>query len=527
MQRSLDALAEDPLDVLVVGGGIHGAWTARAAAMRGLRVGLAEAVDLASGTSSRSTMLAHGGLRYLAQFDLGLVHEALQERGILTRKMPHLVQPLPFILPFYEDAPYPRWQLKVGIQLYSFLARGSGYPSHRFLSREKVLELEPGISPKGLKGGALYYDGQILAPERLVTEIARDAHRRGAKLANHAEVSEVLTTDGRAHGAVVRDAFTGEEHTVTASTVLNTTGPFLDRVLEAFGAEDGMLRLTKGVHLITPRFTDHAIVINARDGRTFFTLPWYRYQLIGTTDTDYTEDPRDVHATQEDVSYLRDSTRRWFPDAPVDQVHYTYAGLRNLLNVEGVDPSQVTRKPLLHHHGDEGMAGFYSLAGGKLTTARATASELLDAAREHLGRPAPRVLDTDPLPAGRLDLRQALEEARALVAKHGAPPETAERLVALYGAHWPSVAEGGLKPLCDHDSLVRGEAVLAAEQEMAWTVEDVLRRRTLAWARAPCQGEETVEAVVEVLEAAGRPPGLVQASATAWEESLALNRRWR
>jgi glycerol-3-phosphate dehydrogenase len=162
-------LAEEQLDVLVVGGGIHGAWTARWAAASGLETGLVEAVDYASGTSSRSTMLAHGGLRYLAQYDFGLVREALTERAHLVAKAPHLVRPLTFLLPFYEGAPYPDWQLRLGVRLYSLLARGSGFPSHELLTKRQVLELEPGLREEGLTGGALYWDAQILSPERLTT----------------------------------------------------------------------------------------------------------------------------------------------------------------------------------------------------------------------------------------------------------------------------------------------------------------------------------------------------------------------
>ncbi len=526
MQRQFEALGDDHYDVLVVGGGIHGVWTARAAAMRGLKVALAESVDYASGTSSRSTMLAHGGLRYLAQFDVGLVKEALQERGILTRKAPHLVRPLPFILPFYEGMPYPRWQLMIGIAWYSWLARGSGYPRHRFLSKEQVLELEPGLSPKGLMGGALYYDGQILMPERLCATVAVDADRRGAVMANHAEVTEVTSAD-RVTGAVVRDRFTGDEVEVSARTVLNTTGPFLDGFLDAVGAEDDMLRLTKGVHLMTPPFTEHAIVINAPDGRTFFSIPWYDHQLIGTTDTDYTDDPRKVHATSEDVAYLRDATLRYFPDAPVDQVLYTNAGLRNLLNVEGVHPSQVTRKPLIHDHEDEGLAGLVSLAGGKLTTARATASEILDAVRPHLARPAERVPDLDPLPGGRLDLEPELENARHACQQAGLRADTGDRLVALYGSRWEEVADAGLAALSEHEAVLEGEVLNAARHESAWTVEDVLRRRTLGWVSTPEQGLEVADQVAELLEKGGVPDRVAQQSVEGYRETVALHRRWQ
>ncbi len=525
MYRSFRELARERYDVLVVGGGIHGVWTARAAASAGLKVALAEAVDLASGTTSRSTMLAHGGLRYLAQFDIGLVREALRERGELTRKAPQLVQPLPFLLPFYEGAPYPKWQLKTGIRAYTWLARGSGYPRHHFLSREKVLELEPGLRRTGLKGGALYYDGQILMPERLTTLVARDAADRGATITNHAKVTE-LTGTSKVTGAVVEDRFTGEQAEITAHAVLNTTGPFLDHFLTDVGAPDDMLRLTKGVHLITPRFTDHAIVINATDGRTFFTLPWYDYQLVGTTDTDYTDDPRQVHATAEDVSYLQDSTLEFFPSAPAEQVHFTYAGLRNLLNVEGVDPSQITRRPEIRDHTQDGFEGLYSLAGGKLTTARATAFELLEAAQPHLPRPLSEMEPGAPLPGGAVHLGRALNQALTVTQKAGLDDAVAERLVRLYGAEWANVAGAGLEALTADQRLLTGEVVHAAEKELAQTVEDVVRRRTLAWVSQD-QAIDAAPAIAELLAESGVPEAQAMESQQGWRETVALHERWR
>lgn len=527
VQRAIDGLPDAHHDVLVVGGGIHGVQAARAAARRGLKVALAEAQDLGAGTSSRSTMLAHGGLRYLAQFDVGLVKEALQERGILTRMAPHLVQPLPFVLPFYKGAPYPKWQMKLGIRWYSWLARGSGYPKHTFLSREKVLALEPSLSPKGLKGGALYYDGQIQSPERLLTELAVDADAHGARVANHAAVVELTEAQEKVTGAVVKDRFTGEEVEVQATTVLNTTGPFLDHALTGWGAQDDLLRLTKGIHLFTPRFTDHALVVNAEDGRTFFAIPWQDHQLIGTTDTDYTDDPRTVHATTEDVSYLQDATRRFFPEAPLDQVRFTNAGLRNLLNVEGVHPSQVTRRPEIRDHSAEGLGGLFSLAGGKWTTARATGHELVEAARDHLGPDlAPRP-EPEPLPIGHLDPEAHRARARDQAKAHGLHPEVGDRLVTLYGTRWSRILQAGAEPLCEHGALLAGEVTGAAEREMAWTVEDVLRRRTLGWVCHPCQGTDAAPAVADLLAEAGVPEEVARPSIQGWQESVDLHQRWR
>lgn len=519
--RELDGAS---VDVLVVGGGIHGVWAARSAARRGCSVALAEAVDLASGTSSRSTMLAHGGLRYLAHYDIGLVREALTERGMLTQMAPHLVRPVPFLLPFYKGAPFPKWQLKIGLRLYTLLATGSGYPRHRFLSKRQVLELEPGLRSEGLQGGAIYYDGQILSPERLTAMVARDAAEHGASVANHARVQDLEPArDGLA--AAVEDDVTGEVVEVEAASVVNTTGPFLDRFLEEVGLEDNMLRLTKGIHLATPTFTEHAVVVNAPDGRTFFTVPWYDHQWVGTTDTDYAEDPREVHATSEDVSYLQDAVQRYFPDAPVDQVRFTNAGLRNLLNVEGVHPSDVTREARIHDHADEGMPGLVSLVGGKLTTARATGRSLVDAASTYHGaRDEPE--DRRPLPGGDVDPSRAFNQALRVVEARELPRAVSQRLVRLYGGDWARVAGAGMDPLTEDAGVVRGEAVFAAEQEAAFSVEDVLRRRTLGWAsedQARSAGPDVAETLVE----AGVPKEQAEASIEAYERTLGLHERWR
>jgi glycerol-3-phosphate dehydrogenase len=524
VQRALGALDDRPLDVLVVGGGIHGAWAARSAARRGLDVGLAEAVDFASGTSSRSTMLAHGGLRYLAQYDVGLVREALVERGALIRRAGHLVRPIPFLLPFYEEAPYPKWQLKLGLRLYTLLARGSGYPRHEFLSKRQVLELEPGLREEGLTGGAVYYDGQILSPERLTASVARDAAGHGARLANHARVTD-LEPEGEGVVAEVEDQVGGGTRQVRARSVANTTGPFLDRLLEDVGLDDDMLRLTKGIHLATPPFTEHAVVVNARDGRTFFAVPWHGHQVVGTTDTDYHEDPREVHATREDVSYLQDSLRSYFPDAPVDEVRFTWAGLRNLLNVEGKHPSDVTRAAKTYDHADQGLGTVVSLVGGKLTTARATSRELVDELAVHVGG-AREPEDQAPLPGGAVDLRRAYRQARRVTRARGLDDRVAQRLVRLFGSDWARVAGAGLEPLDEAAGVLRGEAVFAAEREAALTVADVLRRRTLAWA-APGQGARAADAVEDVLVASGAPESAARGSATGYRQALARHDRWR
>jgi glycerol-3-phosphate dehydrogenase len=344
-------------------------------------------------------------------------------------------------------------------------------------------------------------------------------------MANHARAVDLRGEDPIA-GARVEDELTGDELDVDANVVVNATGPFLDRFLEQTHLDDGMVRLTKGVHLATPTFTDHAVVVNATDGRTFFAVPWHDHEWVGTTDTDYTDDPREVHATSEDVSYLQDSVKHYFPDAPVDEVRFTNAGLRNLLNIEGVHPSDVPREAQVHDHAEDGHPGMVSLVGGKLTTARATSRELLVEAAGYLDAELRPTATNRPLPGGDVDLPRAYRQARRLLDSCGLGEATARRLVRLYGSEWVHVAGAGLDPLGDEASLLAGEAERAVALESARTAADVLRRRTLAWA-GPDRGREALPAIADVLEREGVPEAIARDSLDAYEDEVARHERWR
>src|ERR1700730_3591717 len=310
------ALERERVDVLVIGGGIVGTGIARDLSLRGLKVALVEQHDLASGTSSRPTRLIHGGLRYLEMFDFALVRTDMREREVLLRKAPHLVQPL---------------------------------------------RAEPSLNATDLQGAWQFYDGQVSLVERLVIENALDAASEGGLILTYARAERfVRDASGAVLGAVIRDALSGREIEARARLTVNASGPWLD--LTTAGLRPGrrpLLRLTKGVHLVTPSATHHAHVLFARrDGRLFFVIPWLGYSLVGTTDTDYHGDPADVAATAEDVSYLVDEAQRAFPAGRFDEVHYTWAGVRALVRMDDVDEGRVSRKHALHDHGRwDGVAG--------------------------------------------------------------------------------------------------------------------------------------------------------------------------
>jgi glycerol-3-phosphate dehydrogenase len=376
-EQTLEALERGPIDALVIGGGIVGTGIARDLALRGLKVALVEQRDLASGTSSRPTRLIHGGLRYLEMFDFALVRTDMREREVLLRLAPHLVQPLQFLMPMYARGMLYRAKLQAGMQLYDALSYDKSLPTRQWLNRRQLLRAEPGLNHRELQGAWQFYDGQVSLVERLVIENALDAASEGGLILNYATAVRFLRNQsGGVTGALVRDGRTGRELEARARLTINATGPWLD--LTTAGLRRGrrpLLRLTKGVHLVTPRATRHAHVLFAqRDGRLFFVIPWLGYSLVGTTDTDYHGDPAEAAATDEDLEYLVEEAQRAFPSARFHDVHYTWAGVRALVRIEHVTEGKVSRKHALHDHGRrEGITGLVSVVGGKITGYRAIA----------------------------------------------------------------------------------------------------------------------------------------------------------
>jgi len=486
---ALRSMSEQPVDVLIIGGGITGAGIAREAALRGYRTALVDKGDFGGGTSSRSSRLVHGGIRYLEQFHLRLVFEASRERRVLLDIAPHLVRPLAFLFPVYRGARVPPWELRAGMWLYDLLAAFRNVRTHRWLRRKAVLRLEPGLREKELRGAALYYDAQT-DDARLVIATMRSAARAGALVASYAEATNLIKPDGRISGATVRDHLTGRAHTVRALVVVNAAGPWVDEVRRLDDPRAGpLLRRTKGTHVVVPRHrlgNSHAVTLTSPiDGRVMFVLPWRDQSYIGTTDTDQGGPPDDVRATGDDVVYLLRSANAFFPQArlaPGDVVS-TWAGLRPLLApAQSGAASEVSRE----HRVIDSPSGLITIAGGKLTTFRVMARDVVDRAADRLheldGRPrAPRPqTDRLALPGGETaDLEVLVEAARA----RGASETSARHLVASYGSE-----SAGVLNLADRDRalgqpIVLGrpeiwaEATYAVEREMALRLTDVLIRR--------------------------------------------------
>lgn len=375
-------------DVIIIGAGINGAGIARDAAMRGLKVLLLDKGDLASGASSASTRLIHGGLRYLEHFEFGLVRESLRERETLLRIAPHLVKPLTITIPIYNQSKRGRATIRAGMIAYDLLSWGKSLPRHRMLSRAETLKQSPGLNQEGLLGSAQYFDAQVEFAERLVVENALDARERGAEVLTYAPVTK-LTVEGG-----VGFLLDGETHFARASLIVNAAGPWVDQLLERAPVEsERLIGGTKGSHIVVPPFpgaSKTAIYLEAQsDGRPFFIIPWNGNYLIGTTDVHFEDDPDQVRSEWWEIDYLLAETNRAFPDAGLtrDRILFTYSGVRPLPWTRNEDEQSITRRHFIREH--PRMKNLLSIVGGKLTTYRSLAEECVDLIFRKLERQSP------------------------------------------------------------------------------------------------------------------------------------------
>jgi glycerol-3-phosphate dehydrogenase len=391
--QSIAGLVQNELDVLVIGGGIVGAGVARDAAMRGLRIGLVEQCDFAFGTSSRSSRLLHGGLRYLAQGRIGLVYEASREKRILHQIAPHLAAPLAFVFPSYRRSNWPLWQLGLGVKAYDLLCGGRNLGSSRKLSADETLALVPGLNPVDLTGAVRYFDA-LTNDARLVLDTLRSAERHGALLCNYLRFESAIR-EGDGWRGEVCDMLTGERHGIRTRSIVNAAGPWA----ASFPQSGVKLRLTKGVHLVVDRKrlpVDDAVV--AADGtRILFAIPWGERMILGTTDTDYCGSLDDVRIDEGDVQYILAVIGRAFPEARLgaSDVVSAWAGLRPLIAALGGGPSDISRA----HQIREAQPGWFDVAGGKLTTYRLIAEQTVDRIAKHLRcKTSPCSTAEEPLP---------------------------------------------------------------------------------------------------------------------------------
>jgi glycerol-3-phosphate dehydrogenase len=500
--EAIRKLASGPLDVLVIGGGITGAGAALDAASRGLRVGLVESRDLAAGTSSRSSKLIHGGLRYLEQGDFKLVKEALRERDLLVSRLaPHLVRPVPFLYPLYRkvvERPY----VGAGLVIYDAMEGiKRPVPHHRHLTIRGALRRAPALRPDRLAGAMLYYDAQVDDARYTVT-VARTAVRHGATVVTRASAVSLLRDGSRVAGARVRDEESGRTFDVAATSTVVCAGVWSDPVFAASGVQAGyQVRMSKGVHLVMPRSaidSETGMIIRTSKSVLFF-IPWDDRWIVGTTDTEWSGDRAEPGATAEDVDYILNEANRVLA-RPLSRsdVLAVYAGLRPLVaepapvkhadkhgdkHGDGADGEKPTTKLSREHVVDAPVPGLVSIAGGKFTTYRLMAKDVIDAAVEHFPRPVPPsvtgelpLLGADGLPAVRASAQRLAED-------FGVPLASVEHLVVRYGAAAVEVlelirADKSLgQPLPGGAAYLRAEVAYAVTHEGALHVTDVLARR--------------------------------------------------
>jgi glycerol-3-phosphate dehydrogenase len=505
-------LGKETFDLLIIGGGITGAGIARDAAQRGLSVALIEKGDFASGTSSRSSKLVHGGLRYLKGRHVRLVRESLRERGVLMKIAPHLVEAAPFYLPVYAGGRDGRLKLRLGLTAYDLLAGfGGDIGRHSVLSKEKMLEVEPLLRTEGLQGGFRYFDC-VVNDARLTSTTIRSAVEDGALGLNYVEATGVKRDGERVSGVTFRDTVTGKQGEVSAGVVVNATGPWSDRVREMAGAPR-MLSPTKGVHLVLSRsrLGLSTIVVIPEGDRILFAVPCGDSVYVGTTDTFFDDDPGKATVDASDATYVLEAVNSLFPSvrAVASDVVAGWAGVRPLVAMEGSPlPSDVSRDFEI----DVRPEGFYSIAGGKLTTSRAMAESLVNKVIAQEGQrlgwnPKPCRTAETPLFGGNIDGfdRYATAAAGALAGGWNVPLESAQRLVRVYGTEHVrllGVARNDptlLKPLTESCPVLRVEAVYAAEQEMALMLQDFMERRTELMLFDPEHGIDAVEEAAKLM----------------------------
>ena len=516
--RTTGPLRERTFDVLVVGGGIYGAWTAYDAALRGLSVALIERDDWASGTSSASSKLIHGGLRYLEHYDFALVRDALAERRRLHRLAPHLVRPLGFVMPVWKGPRASMLMLSAGLTLYDWLGgRGQPVGWHRHFSARSLLRHFPYVDPERLLGGFWYGDCQE-DDARLTLAVVAAAQDAGAIVANRLAATALLENEGKVAGARVHDRLSDEGFELHARCVVNAAGPWAPQLP---GAGAPRVRRVKGIHIVVPAIPgcDNAFLLTANDGRVFFVIPWHGRTLIGTTEQEV-DDPDRIGATDDEVRYLLAGVRNGLPGLPWTEgdVIARFAGVRTLQAEDAENLAAVTREFTVL----EPRPGVVMPLGGKFTTARCDAVEIVDRVQQALGRErtpsrtAARLLPGTPPADEPFDRWQAA--MIPLLKARGVDAECAQALTLRHGTRIGRIAEliredsRWAERLGPATTLVVAEAVVAIRDEMAFSLEDVLRRRTplallerlegfrikeLAELLAPHFGRDSAELAVE------------------------------
>lgn len=489
-KKLIKKIEEEPYDLLIIGGGVTGAGIALDAATRGLKTVLVEKKDFASGTSSKSTKLIHGGLRYLKQFEIALVREVGRERAVVHNLAPHLVKNEKMILPLIKDGTYGKMLTSFGLMVYDVLAGVEKEDQRKMLTKEETLDIAPSLRPDILEGGGIYAEYRT-DDARLTMEILKTATHFGAHVINYAEATEFIYTDNKISGVSWEDKVSGKQHKLSAKYTISAAGPWVDKLREKNKSLSGKhLHPTKGVHIVVARErfpVDHAMYFDVPDGRMIFAVPRDRTTYIGTTDTDYDGDLDDVRTDLSDVQYLIDGVNHIFPSVnlKVEDVESTWAGLRPLIEEEGKSASELSRKDEIF----ESETGLLSIAGGKLTGYRKMAERILDKVTEKMKleldlevkscQTETTVLQGGVF-AGSKDVKryqQGLEKRLAMI--HGDLVSYSEYLVSTYGRQSDDILGYYNDDIKNPDiGLVMAELEFTLENEATFTLLDFFERRT-------------------------------------------------
>ncbi len=529
-QENVDRLAQEEFDLLVIGGGITGVAVARDAAMRGFRTALVEKDDFGSGTSSRSTRLIHGGIRYLEYGEFKLVFDACSERRVMRKVAPRLARPLPFLYPLYRGQKPAPWKLRAGMIIYDALSLFRNVQRHRWLYPAEVQRREPLVAGRGLLSAGRYYDVQV-NDARLTLITAKAAHLHGAVMVNHARVTGLMKAGGRVVGTHVLDEIGGREIGIRARIVANATGIWTDDVLGLDKRDrDPMIRPTKGIHLLISHArlqSQHAIIFPVpSDGRHIFLIPWGDFTLIGTTDTDYQGGLNNPAADLNDVEYLLEAVHHTFPGAQIrhDDVVSTFAGLRPLVSAPG-DPSALSREHVIL----ENQSGLITIAGGKLTTHRLMAEQLTDRVQKRLaeefGLHAQSECRTkEPLEGAQIE-RVRVSGTGETVGKHLVDAYGGDATWALaYAEENPSLGER----IVPENPYLMAEVLYGVQHEMALTLCDVLIRRTHVIYETRGGGLERARAVAQLMAPRlGWDEVEIERQVVDYAAQVALTQQWR
>lgn len=496
----------EPFDLIVIGGGILGAGIARDAAQRGLSVVLVEQGDFGGGTTAATSKLIHGGLRYLQSFDLSLVRTSLQERRILLSQMPHLVKPIPILLPSYPGRTVPSWPLRMGLTFYDSLHHTARLPRHVSLSKSSCLQRLPSLNPEGLSGGFLYHDAQVVFPERLCLANALTAERLGAEIRNHQKVEDWLMAGDRVEGVVVTHRLTGEREELRSRFVVNVTGPWHNELVARLPSSAPRVEHVKGSHIIVQGETPLPLAAYSpakSDGRPVFFTPWRDVLLVGTTEAPFHGSLDHVAPSAEEMDYLTTELRTLFPQWPF-RLLYGFSGVRALPTGDGNVHRRSRGHRLLRHDRMGGPRNLLSVIGGKMTTYRATAQEAVNVVGQFLNcTTASRTAATRLDGAVRVDVADYIEHLRRTHGVTGLDLHQIEYLVTVYGTRAEKILDLALaepalrRRLCPHQPDIAAQIRLSREEHVV-TLQDFLWRRTGIGGRG-CLGKDCAKSIAHLL----------------------------